>query len=446
MPDFPRYNSTGQMTTQKPQPDAPADAEGAVQAQLAKTFQSAQDSVVIMAKAQQSMQDTQAEINFKTPTLKTMADAEESTDINGYERSAAEIDKNLAQSGARPGSEMFLKLKYEADAAKITLKGLYHKKQIINDNVNTEAELELLSQNPTVEGYSQIAEKVDAKQKLGFYKEDAAADLKIKYQKKWRNNKFINDLNEDPASAEKKLTKNEYGFTVEEHENAGKIYDREIQVIRNQTEESFIDMQNKGDLSEKMIIDARDKKKIDANFAKSMIKDLRTVPVYKAEALESVTGANIVAEKFKALKDKEWAWKSASFEERSEFRASVFDARRKGYINDEELDLYLGETSNKFYSSPEFTNALQSVFDTSKEYVSKEKKSIAQQQMTKALMSKVMGGTNPKVALNQVVLERIGADYPGVDPENLMFTAKKRGLKVWQVYNLVKPTGEKNAD
>jgi hypothetical protein len=219
-------------------------------------------------------------------------------------------------------------------------------------------------------------------------------------------------------------------------------------VVRNDTEENLIDMQNKGDLNltEKFVLDLRDKKKIDANFAKSIIKDINTVPVHKPEALESVTGANIIAEKFKALNDKEWAWKSASFSERTEFRAAVFDAHRKGYLSDQELDLYLGQTGKQFYGSPEFTNALQAVFDTSKEYVSTEQKSIAKQQMTKALMEKVQGGMNPKNALNQVILERIGADYPGVDPENLVFTAKKRGLKVWQVYNLVKPTGDDDAD
>ena len=90
-------------------------------------------------------------------------------------------------------------------------------------------------------------------------------------------------------------------------------------MIRNQTEESLIDMQINGTLDEDYVKAMRKIGKIDANFAKRVIKDLNTVTTPKVEALESVTQQNILAAKYNALKDKEWAWKNASFEEMGVF-------------------------------------------------------------------------------------------------------------------------------
>ena len=100
------------------------------------------------------------------------------------------------------------------------------------------------------------------------------------------------------------------------------------------------------------------------------------------------------------------------------------------------------EISNKFGTDPDFNNALKEVNALSDHYMSREEKDIAKADMTKALTAKVMDGMKPMDALQAAAAEQIAFSFPGVDPKKLLYTANKRGLKVWQVYKLLKG-GEK---
>jgi len=453
MPDFPRAHSERALTTKQPRAmrnDADVRNEAAGKAKvMSGAVNQLQSGMQKWQQYTEKVQQDTALYNYKTGLQEISNEAVLDKDITSegsYQKRVQDLKKDATAGIAseRVKQGMAAEINYMETVGSIGIQTEFRKKTVLHGQKVALDNLSLLAQSPGNEEAIKLA-AADAT-KSGYWNEVQGRAQEVKYLKQMRQNWLIQDINEDPGVAEKGILSNKYGFDLGELENAGKIYERELQVIRNQTEEELIDLQSSGGLTEDIVKDMRDKKKIDANFAKSMIKDLNTVSVPKPEALESITGANILAEKFKALKDNEWAWKSASFEDRTKFRADAFDAHRNGFIDDEELDEYLGETSKKFYSSPEFTNAMQAVFDTSQEYVSNEKKAISKQQMTKALMEKVKAGIAPKDALNEVVIDRIGADYPGVDPENLMFTAKKRGLKVWQVYNLVKPTGEANAD
>lgn len=194
MPEFPRYNSSSQLTTQKPQPDAPQDAEGAIQGQLAKTFQSAQGSVVQMAEAQKSMQNTTAEANLKSSIMDQEEKAALDPNYNNSAEHMAAIDKAYEQSGAS-GTTANLELKLQAQAAKIKIRGIYQKKQIMNDQVNTKKLIDIQTANPTTSSMSIIQSLLNEKVSLGIFDKEEAYKLEKKANDDLGKNRINQSLN-----------------------------------------------------------------------------------------------------------------------------------------------------------------------------------------------------------------------------------------------------------
>lgn len=223
MPDFPRYNSTGQMTTQKPQPDAPQDAEGAIQGQLAKVATEAQGAVVKWDKAVRSMRNTQAEFNLKSSVMALEEKAQNDPDPNNYESYEKEIDKAYEQSGAAD-TEAQLQLKLLAESSKIRMRGEFRKKAIYQDRGNTADIIAMHVANPVLGGRGDTMEyiksmmqtKVDA----GTFNEEEAQKVIMEADKDIRMNAFLRDFRSNPKEAEKKFEENAYGFTVETAEKA----------------------------------------------------------------------------------------------------------------------------------------------------------------------------------------------------------------------------------
>ena len=448
MPDFPRHHSERSLTTERPRAlrkDADIRSDAGERAGiLGDAFKAAQATTLKWQAAVEKIQADTAVYNFKMGAQEIATEAVDDKDINAeakYQQRMQDLRKSVVKDMGNQelANRMAPELDYMTSVASLGIQKEFRQKMIIHAQTVKQGEIDMVADNP-------IDVKTSSKQIETYVKEGVAQGLWNEaegYKKqrsaiaKMKENLFIQDLNNDPATTEKKLLKNKYGFDVEELDNAQKIYERELQIIRNQTEEELIDMKISGTLTEDIIQQQRQLKKIDANFAKSMIKDLNTVTIPKVEANKSVTEANILAEKYNALKKQEWGWKKASFAQRTQFRADVFDAHRKGYIDTKTMDAYLGYSSQKFFSTPEFTNAMDKAINTSKEYVGESDRKIAQQQMTEALMDKVMDGVEPSAALEEVITERLEADFPGYNGKDLMATSKQSGLSIKEVWDLL---------
>jgi hypothetical protein len=222
MPMFPRYNSSSQLTTQKPQPDAPQDAEGAIQGQLAKTFQSAQGAVVQMAQAQKSMQNTTAEANLKSSIMDQEEKAALDPDYNNSEEHMAAIDKAYEQSGAA-GTTANLELKLQAQASKIKIRGIYQKKQIMNDQVNTKKLIDIQTANPTTSSMGIIQSLLKEKVALGIFDQEEA----YKLERKANDDLGKNRVNQDLYTAEtpERIDEIAQGITGGEYEKGGVTLD-----------------------------------------------------------------------------------------------------------------------------------------------------------------------------------------------------------------------------
>lgn len=116
-----------------------------------------------------------------------------------------------------------------------------------------------------------------------IYNPKQAYVLKEDTLKEAKDNFFLRDLNTNPAIAEEKLKTNAYDFDIVELKNARSIYDTDIQKIRNQNEEAVIDSYLKNELTPEIVRSLRDQKKIDANFAVSMIATLNKPPSIKTD-------------------------------------------------------------------------------------------------------------------------------------------------------------------
>lgn len=446
MPEFPRHHSERSLTTQQPRAmrdDADIRTDAAERNKIAG--QAIADVSDTMTKWQASVEKIQADTamyNFKAGMLEINNEATLDPDITAeakYQKRVQDLRKTVTGGIDNKGliNQMSPELNYLSNVGALGIQQEFRKKTIIHGQKIVLDDLSLLANNPTDLTESAIEKRIGKSVTDGIYGEVEGLKLEQKYKAEARENMFIQDLNNDPATTEKKLLKNAYGFDVDELENAGKIYERELQVIRNNTEEDLIDMSINGTLTEDIVLENRKLGKIDANFAKSTIKDLNTVTVPKVEALESVTQQNILAEKYNALKSKEWGWKNASFDERTQFRADVFKAKTKGWIDQKLFEDYLSKSKDKFFSDPVFQNAMSKVFQTSNEYATSEDRGIAKAQMTKDLMRKVGDGMPPADALQSVITERIETDFPGYKAEDLILTSRETGLSIQAVYDLL---------
>lgn len=453
MPEFPRHSSQRSLTTQQPRAfrqDADIRSDAADRSKIAgKAIADVTDTMTKWNAAVEKVQYDTAMYNFKSGLQEISNEVVLDPDITAeatYQKKMQDLRKSVTKGIGNTGlvNRMTPELNYLENMGSLGIQQEFRKKTIIHGQKIKLDELSLVAQNPTADGPEQIKAIVDDAVKSGYWDEVKGRQLQKQYTDDLRENMFIQDLNADPATTEKNLMKNNYGFDVDELENAGKIYERELKVIQNQTEENLIEMYVNNTLTEDTIREQLRLGKVSASFAKTQIKALNTVTIPKVEALESVTQQNILAAKYNALKDKEWAWKNASYDDRTQFRADVFQAKHKGWIDQELFEDYLTKSKDKFFSDPVFQNAMKSVFDMSKEYATTEAKAIAQAQMSKDLMRKAGNGMAPLEALDAVLQERIASDFPGVDPVDLVYTAKKRGVKVWQVYELLK--GAESAD
>ena len=203
MPQLPRVESQRNLTTQQPSPLAPKDTNGEMWGVLADTASSAADTTYKWQKANSSMQKTQAELNMKTQLLDIHARAEADPDKNAYGKYASEVDSVLKNSPAnfsdpQVGAEARMQFDYEAKAANIQLNGLFRKKQIESDQVNTKQQIDMLVANPTESSMEDVKKLLAEKKAVGIFGEEAAYNL----EKKANDDLGKNRLNKDLYSAQ----------------------------------------------------------------------------------------------------------------------------------------------------------------------------------------------------------------------------------------------------
>lgn len=445
--EYDRYDSKGTPTTQKPFADAPLDRTGEVMGKMGAALgEQVQDLSMKWIQASDAIQKTTAQVNFKAGMLDIQQRAENDPDPNNSAIYQQEIEDLRSRSlkgftSKQAETEMALDLGLESDTGKIQINKIFKNKFIDFGRAKSREGLDQIVADPRPENQKAINEYVDEKVNSLMFSAEEGYKLKKEYNDLNKTGMFLSELNRDPSAAEKGLSSNKYGFTISELESAGKVYERELKNIQDNTSKEFMQMKLNKTLKEEHIRLAIKQKRLDAKEGIAMIKDLNTVVQPQAIALDKTAAFNKLVAMRDALKDKDpWFWTNSTFEERTKYRAEVFDAHRKGLISDDEMDkdFLSEEISNKFMNDKVFQNAMKQVNSLSGQYQSKEDKEIAKAMMSKDLTRKVMEGMTPDKALQVVSAERIQADFPDVKAEDLLFTAKKYGKPVWEVYKLTR--------
>lgn len=448
MAEFPRANSERALTTKQPlalRDDFVAeDSAGKLTKQTTNALSGVQDSMVKYQAFTEKVQQDTALYNYKTGAQEIANRAVEDTNIQNeglYQKQLLELQKNSVKgiSSERVKNGLSAEMNYMNTVASVGIQTEFRKKTLLHGQAVAQANLDTLAQTPGNE--SAIKSAVQDAVKTGYWDEVTGYSKEKSALKDMRKNGLIQLVNDDPAEAEKALVSNKPGFDVAELDNAWKIYDRELKSIQDQTEKEFMQMKLDKTLNEDVIRIAIKKKKLDPQSGIAMIKDLNTVVQPKATALDKTAAFNKLVAMRDALKDKDpWFWTDSTFKERTKYRAEVYNAHSQGLISDDEMDkdFLSPEISDKFMGDKVFQNAMKQVNSLSSQYQSKEDKAIAQALMSKSLTRKVMDGMSPEEALNVVSAERIQADFPDVRAEDLLFSAKKYGKPVWEIYKLAR--------
>ena len=280
MPEFPRYNSSGQMTTQKPQPDAPQDAEGAIQGQLAKTFQSAQESVVKWAESMDTIQSTVFKANAEAGIQDVLARYEADpkyNDISKYKEELSKLKSEVVTGFTTPraGKQASFEYDHAARLANIKLDGIFKKKSIDAGQAASMRILDGISNTPTLDYKERITAELDTQINAGIFDRKDAYELERTQVKKAKKNMFIGDIASSPSLAEERLSKNEYEFDVREMSDAKGILENETNKIQMAQKNDLLTAYLNGeDISPIAVKKLMNEKKIDPTFASSLLEKI----------------------------------------------------------------------------------------------------------------------------------------------------------------------------
>lgn len=433
MPDFPRYESKGELTTQQPSIQAPTDNTGETTAKAGETIGSAiQTNTLKWSNAVDTIQKTTSQANFKAGMLDIQTRAANDPNYNNSDQYLKEIEKLKSESlkgfsSKTAETEMAIDLEYESKVGKIGIDNLYKKKFIDVGQASTRNLLEIEAQNPTPNSEKAIDSILATQVEKGIYGHEAAYVLGEQYKKQAKFNSFLIDFRNDPVAAEKAFNKNAYGMDIETAEKARSKL-KEIKALQKEQQTSLYgDMSlgiMTGQVSEQSIDEAVMANKLNPNNGITEIqgKQLKT-------ALYRDVTQRIGAKQFKTYK------KAIDFV----FSDSAQD-RFRGY-----------EAILQAYSdglTPDESNFLKKVLDTKKDATFAAKSASGKkflenllgarpknmEKETKVLLEyakRIANGSTPEAASQETALQVIQEDHPAVvgDPTLAGAFTPSKGFK-----------------
>ena len=440
MPNFPRHSSQRQMTTQQPEP---LRREAAAQAAVATEAMGAvQKMAITIDNAMVTAQTNAFKANkgvFLTD-LKNRAGLEPDQNALGrYQKELADYQKNaLNDMSPRARQQSQLELQSDIQLSQIWLEGTFFKKQaaeaVKNLAVSVETNLNnaLMASTPDEmqKKISEAVQQINENVSVGFITQDEGKRQIEKLEEDLRLGIIDRDLYSDPKGFKNNLSA--YTFKSEKEksdklETANKLIEKEkkeiekaIKISTDAEENGLTEMRvNMADVNGNPVtaIDlirlAKKKmndKQITPKFANTYIKSLESITDSKPSKLENLKVYNTLKNKQVALRDKEFWWKEASFEDRAKYRADVLGAYNNGNITETQMKSLMSGASDKFMKDPNVRNAVKQVTAQASLYDSPEAKAEAEAEMHFDLINRIIDGQDPNIALQDVVRERTMAD------------------------------------
>ena len=161
MPDFPRVQSKGVLTTQQTSLQAPSDTTGEIFGEVAKVGQTMQESALKWSNAVDTIQKTTATANFETGMADITARAQNDPNYNNSDQYLKEIEK-LRKDSLRGFSsktaetEAGIEFGYKSKVGQIQIDNLYKKKMIDVGQSSTLRLIDMESSNPNDKSFKNI--------------------------------------------------------------------------------------------------------------------------------------------------------------------------------------------------------------------------------------------------------------------------------------------------
>lgn len=444
MPRIPKYSSqlplkTGTLTKESSAPRISASVagiEGRAVAGMGKVIAAVGEKMdAIQAKSQLARANTEAYNAFGQIEQEASQDTNSQGFKERYNTRLKEIKQQISKTITNPRTKNQFSLEYDRDIldTQFRLNKRYNTLIVDEAGASFVQEKEALSEKyyrattPTEKQLviDRMGERYNDMFKMGVMTKAGAAEEYKTWKEGLLEGQVDWDILNDPVFTLGELQKGKFGvykglalpqrasFIEKAKTRIEKLNKQEteaVAVAMNQRESEFIDMKVAGTLNEQMVLNERAIGQISAKFADSMLNNLRSPRKYEPSSLDKVMKFNELVEWNANIAKREGAWfgiKKVSFDEITKFRADVLDANAKGYITDTQMKDLLKKTSKTFYREPVFQNALNQLAAQSKLYATPEVQARVKAEMYGNLIEKVIMGKEPRVAVNEVIQEKV---------------------------------------
>lgn len=164
MPEFPRHQSKGQLTTQQPSVQATEDATGQILEKTAKLASQAQETALKLTLAMESTRNTVATVNHKSDILEIQQEALLDTDPNNEKSYIDRLNKSYQKHSQGLNTLDARELALNTQNASIQLQNIFRKKWLEVDALAVDRFIDQQVSNPTPGSFLEIkkllAEKV----------------------------------------------------------------------------------------------------------------------------------------------------------------------------------------------------------------------------------------------------------------------------------------------
>src|SRR3990167_226857 len=179
MPDFPRYNSKAQITTQQPSVQAAAGTEGQILEKTAQVASNASERAHKWSNTVDTIQKTTSSANFKSGMLDITQRAQADPNYNNSDQYYKEIEKlkmdNLKGFSSKTAqTQAAIEFGYEAKVGQAKIQNLYKKKMIDVGQVSALRMIDAEVGNPTDNSFGNIKKILNDQVASGIFSHEQA--------------------------------------------------------------------------------------------------------------------------------------------------------------------------------------------------------------------------------------------------------------------------------
>jgi hypothetical protein len=228
MPEFPRYESKGSLTTRQPSAMAVEDTSGQMIEKVGEVGQTIQKETLKWSNAVDTIQKTTSEANFKMGLLDIQQRAQNDPDYNNSAKYYQEIEKLKTDSlkgfsSKMAENEMAINLNYQGKVGQIQVENVYKKKLIDVGQTSSMRLIDAEVANPTDGSLDRVRAELGRQIQAGVFDRKDAYIL----ERKANDDLGVNRINRDLYQAQtpeavdevtSRITSGEYekgGVTIE---------------------------------------------------------------------------------------------------------------------------------------------------------------------------------------------------------------------------------------